>query len=217
MKKIFFAFLFCACIFSANALGGDHSSKTLCLGISFPLIANDYKIDDFDLEKLNAVGINLNARKMGEDRKVGIFLDADIFMPYSRVIIWDDKYQTTTTLSDYDYFFGTDVIAGFYTSIFRDGTINLPMGAGLHLDGFVSKRSSKKVITKESAYTSGIGAWANIEVTVSKRLGIYAGSKFVYDFYYKSSRTRTSTASSSRDGKCKGFTFAPAVGMLLHL
>ena len=216
MKKIFFAFLIFASLFSANA-AGDHSSKTFCLGISFPLIANDYKIDDFDLEKLNAVGINLNARKISDEKKIGIFLDADIFMPYSRVIIWDEKYQTTTKLSDYDYFFGTDILAGFYGSLFRDSTINFPLGVGLHLNGFVSKYSEKKIITKESAYTVGIGAWANFEVTVSKKVGIYAGSKFAYDFYYKSSRSRTASVSSSRDGKCKGFTFVPAVGLLWHL
>ena len=213
MKKIIFAVLVFLSFFSASA-DGDISEKTFCVGISFPYMTHDYKIDDFDMVKINAVGLNLNARKMKSTMKIGAFLNCDIFMPYSKVIIWNDKYQTTTTISDYKYFMGIDALAGFYGILYQNNTINIPLGLGFHIDGFLSKRKSNNTIIKESTYTVGLGAWINFEVSVSKNIGVFAGSKVIYDFYYKSSTQNNGTVSN--DGKCKAFTFIPALGLVWY-
>lgn len=211
MKKIFFAFLISLSLFSAHAMS-DFSNKTFCAGISFPVINNDYKLAAFDSMRLNAVGVNLNYRNMNDYMKIGIFLNSDIYMPYSKVIIWDEKYQTTTNLSDYEYFFGTDILAGIYTVLFRDGTFNFPIGAGFHLDGFISKQKNNEVVIKESVYTVGLGAWANAEINLSKRFGVYAGGKVIYDFYYKLNNKATVT--TINDGSCRCFAIIPAIGAL---
>ena len=213
MKKIFFAFLIFASIFSASAMS-DFSNKNFCFGISFPTVKNDYKFDSYDSMRLNAVGLNLNYRNMNDYMKIGIFLNTDIYMPYSKVIVLDEKHQTTTNYSDYKYFFGTDILAGMYTVLYRDETFNIPVGAGFHLDGFISKQKNNDEIIKESVYTVGVGAWFNIEVNFSRNMGIYAGSKIGYDFYYK--MNSKSWSSVIQDGSCNGFTIIPALGLLWH-
>lgn len=213
MKKIFFVFLFFASLFCASA-SSDYYSKNLCFGISFPFVNNDYFLENSDSVKLDAIGINLNYRRMKDTMKIGLFLDADIFMPYTKTLIIDEKTQTTTKLSDYEYFFGTDIVAGIYTVLFRNDSISLPFGVGLHLDGYISKQKYESTIIKESVYTVGIGGWLNFEVDISRKFGVYAGSKFVYDFYYKLNNKATLT--TVQDGKCKGFTFVPAVGLVWH-
>ena len=213
MKKIFFVFLLFASIFSASAMS-DFANKNFCFGISFPFIKNDYLLDDVDAVKLNAIAANLSYRSMKDSMKIGLFLDADIFFPYTKTIILNETYQTTTKFSDYDYFFGTDVLAGVYTVLYRDGSINLPIGAGLHLNGSISKQEYASTIVKETVYTVGLGAWFNFEINMTKRFGVYAGSKFAYDFYYKMNSKQT--VKTVLDGKCKGFTFIPAVGLIWH-
>ena len=99
--------------------------------------------------------------------------------------------------------------------MYRDETFNIPVGAGFHLDGFISKQKYNDEIIKESVYTVGVGAWFNIEVNFSRNMGIYAGSKIGYDFYYK--MNSKSWSSVIQDGSCNGFTIIPALGLLWHL
>lgn len=214
MKKIFFALLLFVSVFSIHAKSAYYN-ENFCFGLSFPVINNDYLIDNFDSVKLDAVGINLNYRRIKDTMKIGLFLDADIFMPYSKTLILNEKYQTTSKISDYTYFFGTDVLAGIFTVLYHDDSIRIPFGIGLHLDGYISKQKYEKTIIKESAYTVGVGAWVNFEVDFSRRFGAFVGSKFAYDFYYKLNNKAEFT--TANDGKCKGFTFVPAVGLVWHI
>ncbi|MBP3771797.1 MAG: hypothetical protein J6I53_03770 [Treponema sp.] len=214
MKKIFFTFLLFVSIFSAEA-ASDYYAKNFCLGISFPFINNDYLLEDVDSVKLNAVGLNLNYRSMKDTMKIGVFLDADIYMPYTKTLIIDEDTQASTKISDYDYFFGTDVLAGIYAVLYNDSSLSIPFGGGLHIDGYISKQKYETTVVKESVYTLGIGAWVNLEVDVSQKFGVYFGSKLVYDFYYK--LNNKAMPNTIQDGKCKGFTFAPALGIVWHL
>lgn len=211
MKKIIFAFLIFVSLFSANAMT-DFSNHTFCLGLSFPYMRHDYKTDDMDTVTLNGIGLNLNYRNMRDTMKIGLFLDADIFMPLSKTVAIDENTMATTKFSDYDFFFGIDALAGIYTVIFRDGTFNLPVGAGFHLEGFMSKQKYDDLTVKESVYTLGIAAWMNVEINLSKRMGVYFGSKFIYDFYYKLNNKARVTEAKDGYGIC--FSVIPAVGLL---
>lgn len=211
MKKIFFAVLLCVSIFSAGAMS-DFAGRTFCAGLSFPYMRHDYRISGMDAVTLSGIGLNLNYRQMREEMKIGLFLDSDLFMPFSKTVALDERISTTTHFSDYDYFFGIDVLVGIYTVLFRDETFNFPIGAGFHLDGFISKQSYEELIIKESVYTLGLGGWLNAEIIVTKRLGMYAGAKVLYDFYYKlNNKAATTTA---QDGRSRCFSLIPAVGFL---
>ena len=211
MKKIIFALLIFASLFSANAMS-DFSNRTFCLGFSFPYMRHDYKTDDMDTVTLNGIGLNLNYRNMRDTMKIGLFLDADIFMPFSKTVALDEKTMVTTNFSDYDFFLGIDALAGIYTVLYRNGTFNLPMGAGFHIEGFMSKQKYDDVVVKESVYTLGIGLWTNVEINLTKRMGVYIGSKFVYDFYYKLNNKARITETKDGYGTC--FSVIPAMGVL---
>ena len=213
MKKIFSAFLMFTSFFSVNAMS-DFSNRNLCAGISFPYMNHDYEIGDMDTVTLSGIGLNLNFRQMREEMNIGIFLDADIFLPFSKTIAIDEKTSSISKFSDYEYFFGIDALAGIYTVLFRDGTFNFPVGAGFHIEGFISKEKYDDVIIRESTYTLGLGAWFNLEVNFSKKFGIYAGSKIIYDFYYKFNNRALIT--TLKDGTCKCWSIVPSVGLLRH-
>lgn len=211
MKKIFFAVLIFLSVFSVSAMS-DFSNRTFCAGLSFPYFRHDYKIDGMDTVTLNGIGLNLNIRNMRDEMKLGLFLDSDIFMPFSKTIAIDEKNMKTTKISDYDYFFGIDALAGIYTVLFRDATFNIPVGLGFHIDGFISKQKYDDILIKETVYTLGIGGWLNFEINLSKRFGVYAGTKIIYDFYYK--LNNKATISTIHDGSCSCFAVIPAIGVL---
>jgi hypothetical protein len=211
MKKIIFALLIFASLFSANAMS-DFSNRTFCLGFSFPYMRHDYKTDDMDTVTLNGIGLNLNYRNMRDTLKIGLFLDADIFMPFSKTIALDEKTMATTHLSEYEYFFGIDALAGIYTVIFRNANITVPIGAGFHIEGFTSKQKFDDLIVKESVYTLGLGLWLNIEANLTKNFGMFLGTKVIYDFYYKLNYTARIT--DIQDGSCNCFSVIPALGVL---
>ena len=211
MKKIFSVLVFFISFASLSAMS-DFSNRTFCMGLSVPYMKHDYKIDEMDTVTLNGIGLNLNLRRMKDDMKLGIFLDSDIFMPLSKTVSLDEENMTTSKFSDYEYFFGIDALAGIYTVLFRDGSLNIPFGLGFHLDGFISKDKYDDIVIKESVYTLGAGLWCNLEINVSKRFGVYLGSKLIYDFYYKMNNKAVVTTVQS--GSCKCFTVIPAAGVL---
>ncbi|MBQ8013042.1 MAG: hypothetical protein IJ257_01415 [Treponema sp.] len=213
MKKIFFALMFFLCVFSVNAMS-DYSNKTFCLGLSFPYMWHDYKSEDMDAVTLHGIGLNLNYRNMNDNMKIGLLVNADIFMPLSKTIAVDENTMTTTYLKDYDYFFGLDMLVGIYTVFFKNGDINIPAGLGFNLDGFISKQKYGDTIVNESVYTLGVGLWANVEINISKNMGVYFGSKFVYDFYHKLSNKAVVT--TNHDGLSNCFSVIPAMGVLWH-
>ena len=211
MKKIISVLVFFVSFFSLSAMS-DFSNRTFCLGLSFPNMKQNYQIDGMDTVTLNGIGLNLNLRRMKDDMKLGIFLDSDIFMPLSKTVSIDEKNMTTSKFSDYEYFFGIDALAGIYTVLFRDGSLNIPLGLGFHLDGFISKDRYDDIVIKESVYTLGAGLWCNLEINISKSFGVYLGSKLIYDFYYKMNNKAVVTTVQS--GSCKGYALIPAAGVL---
>ena len=211
MKKTFSLLLLFFCFFSASAMS-DFSDHSFCFGFSFPYMRHDYKLDSMDTVTLNGIGINLNYRNMRDTMKIGLFLDADIFVPFSKTVALDEKNMTTTKISDYKYFFGIDALAGIYTVLFRDGSFTIPVGGGFHIEGFTSKQEQKDLTIKESVYTIGIGVWANIEANISKYFAIYFGTKVIYDFYYNMSYK--ASISESQNGICTCFSVIPALGVI---
>lgn len=214
LRKTFIVGLFCVIMLSAHAMS-DISTSSLGLGLSFPYSHQNYNISGMDSIVLSGFGINLNWRTMPEHMMLGFFLDTDVFFPSSKTVNIDENYMTTTQFSDYDYFFGIDVLGGFYTVVYQAGSLSIPFGLGLHLDGYSSKLDYKDYEIKESVYTLGIGAWLNLEVNISKRFGIYAGTKFIYDFYYQLNENNSSYK-VNKTGRCTGFTFVPVVGAIWH-
>ncbi|WP_294430441.1 hypothetical protein [uncultured Treponema sp.] len=211
MKKIFSLFVFFISLFSASAMS-DFSNRTFCMGLSFPNMKHDYRIDGMDAVTLNGIGLNFNVRRMKDEMKLGIFLDTDIFMPISKTIVVNEQNMTTSKITDYEFFFGIDALAGIYTVLFRDASLNFPVGLGFHLDGFISKEKYDDIIIKESVYTLGAGLWLNLEINVSKRFGVYLGSKFIYDFYYK--MNNKSAITTVQSGNCRCFSAIPTAGVL---
>lgn len=213
MKKIFFAFLILfsvAGIFAAE----DVSDSTLNVGIAFPYMKHDYKINGEDSIKLFGTGIDFNYRRRNSGYSFGFFMDANIFFPLYKTVNLSDKTTASKNLSDYEYFFGVDALAGVYKVVFSSKDITVPAGIGIHLDGYTSKLSENSYSIKESAYTMGIGGWTNYEINLSDNVGVFAGIKVIYDFYYKMKNTGVSSGSSS--GKCDAWSFVPTVGAAIR-
>lgn len=214
MKKIFFAFLFLissAGIFAAS----DFSNSTLSAGLAFPYMKHDYKISGEDSVTLFGMGLNLNYRHQNEGFSYGFFIDSDIYFPTYKTVNLSNSKSATVNFSDYDYFFGVDALAGVYKVLYFNGGAFVPAGIGIHLNGYTSKLEENSYSLKESVYTMGIGAWANYEINLSKKFGVFAGIKVIYDFYYKMKNTGASSDSSS--GACNAWQVVPAVGAAFHL
>lgn len=212
MKRIF---LIAAFVANFLAFAASASEQAFSAGISLPCITNDYFFDEYDKVRINAVGLNLLYRKLPDDKKYGFFLNADIFLPYSKTFIVDENHTESMNLSDYKYFFGMDFLGGIYTNVFSEGIINIPVGAGLHFDAVMSKEKDKYFSYKESVYTVGLGAWANFEMNPSEKIGVYAGAKLNYDFYYKISGKGKGLKDASDSGNCSGFSVIPAIGVIV--
>ncbi|WP_296331502.1 hypothetical protein [uncultured Treponema sp.] len=211
MKKIISLLLLFFCIFSASAMS-DTSDRSFCFGFSFPYMRHDYKTDDMGTVTLNGIGINLNYRNMRDTMKIGLLIDADIFMPFSKTVALDKDTMTTTKFSEYEYFFGIDALVGIYTALFRSGNWTIPAGLGFHIEGFTSKQKSDDIIIKESVYSLGLGAWINVEANLTKNFGMFLGTKVIYDFYYKLNYTAKIT--EIEDGTCNCFSVIPAIGFV---
>ncbi len=214
MKRLFLtAVLFLASV-SVFAFS-DFSDSTLSVGIAFPYLKHDYKISGQDSVTLFGTGIDLNYRHQNEGYTYGLFFDSNVFFPAYRTVNVSESESVTKNFSEYDYFFGVDALAGVYKVIFSSDGCVVPVGIGFHLDGYTSKISESGYSSKESVYTLGLGAWANYEVNVSDRFGVFAGIKVIYDFYCRMSATGNYSGSSS--GNCKALTVVPSVGVAFHL
>lgn len=213
MKKIFFTFLFLfslAGIFAAE----DVSDSTLNIGIAFPYMNHDYKISGEDSITLFGTGIDFNYRHHNEGYSFGFFMNANIFFPLYKTVNLSDQTTKSKNLSDYDYFFGVDALAGVYKVFFSSKDITVPVGIGIHMDGYTSKLAENSYSIKENAYTMGIGGWTNYEINLSDKIGAYAGIKIIYDFYYKIKNSGVSNESSS--GNCNAWSVVPAVGAAIR-
>lgn len=213
MKKILFIL---ALIISAGAAfaSGDYSNTTFSAGISFPYMKHDYKISGEDSITLFGTGLKLNYRHQNEGFSYGLFLDSDIYIPTYKTVNLSGTETVTKNAFNYDYFFGIDVLAGVYKVLYRSGEVLVPAGIGIHLDGYTSKLSEDSASVTERICTMGLGAWANYEVNVSEKFGVFAGIKVVYDFYYR--MTNNGSSDDSTSGNCKAWAVTPAAGVAFH-
>lgn len=222
MKKIFvilvFLFslsgIFAASSSSSSSSSSDSSNSTLSVGVAFPYMKHDYKISGEDSVTLFGPGVNLNYRHQNDGFTYGFFLDSDIYLPAYKTVNISETESTTKNFSDYDYFFGIDALAGVYKVVYSSDGVTVPVGIGIHLDGYTSKLTESSYSIKESVYTMGLGCWANCEINLSEKFGAFAGIKFVYDFYYK--MKNSGTLSESNSGSCNAFSVVPAVGVAYH-
>lgn len=215
MNKRFFVILFLfffAGIFAFSV--SDYSTSTLNVGIAFPYKKHDYKISGQDSVTLFGAGLDLNYRQQLKNFPFGFFIDSNVYFPLSKTVNISDTQTTTKNISDYDYFFGVDALGGIYKVLYKSKDFVFPLGLGIHLDGYTSKLTESDYSIKESVYTMGLGCWANCEINLSKKIGAFAGVKFVYDFYYKMKNSGTSSESNS--GSCNAFSVVPAVGVAYH-
>ena len=212
-KKLFLAAVFFLSAFSIFALS-DFSDSTLSVGLAFPYMKHDYQISGQNSVTLFGTGIDLNYRHQNDGFSYGLFLDSNIFVPAYKTVNISESESATKNFSDYDYFFGVDALAGVYKVIFSSEGCVVPAGIGLHLDGYTSKLSESGYSLKESVYTLGFGAWANYEVNVSDRFGVFAGVKVIYDFYYRMSASGSYGGNNS--GRCNALTVVPSVGAAFH-
>lgn len=214
MKKIFFTFLFLISFAGIFAVS-DFSSSTLSVGLAFPYMKHDYKIDGEDSVTLFGMGLNLNYRHQNEEFSYGFFVDSDIYFPAYKTVNLSNSESATKNVSDYDYFFGVDALAGVYKVLHSSEGMVIPAGIGIHINGCTSKLSENSYSIKESVYTMGLGVWANYEVNVSNKFGFFAGIKVIYDFYHQMKNSGIKSDSSS--GICNAWQVVPAVGAAFHL
>lgn len=213
MKRIIFALLFLF-TFSGIFAISDFSNSTLSVGIAFPYMKHDYKIENEDSITLFGTGVDLNYRHQNEGFSYGLFINASLYFPAYKTVNLSDSKTTSKNVSDYDYFFGIDTLAGVYKVLHRSEGVVIPAGIGIHLDGYANKLSENGYSVTERVYTMGIGGWANYEVNVSEKFGVFAGIKVIYDFYHQ--MKNSGAASCSDSGTCNAWAVIPAVGAAFH-
>lgn len=211
-KKLFLLLVLSA--FSLNAFAlGDVSDKSLSVGPAAPFIWQHIKSDDPVETRIYSFGLNLNYRQLVPQQQFGVFLDSTVYFPLSRSEIHDGT-SYTTKFNDYDYFFGVDCLAGIYSVFVRSGSIAIPVGAGIHLDGMGSKDKNSNSSLKRTVFNIGTGIWGNCEFNFTKNIGVYGGVKVLYDFYFRSNEKASSSHKDS--GFSNTLSFIPSIGMVFH-
>ncbi len=212
LKKTLIVALLIALKANVFALG-DVSDRTLSAGVTVPFFYQNIKNDDPVETKIFGVGLNINYRQLFPNSKAGFFTDASVFMPISRSENYDGT-SVTSKFNDYEYYFGIDSLSGIYSVLLRSNSIAIPFGAGIHLDGMMSKYARDSSSIKKMGYTAGVGIWSNFEVSVSSSIGFFGGVKVLYDFYYYTSVKGSSN--SSDKGLTNSVEVLPAIGLIFH-
>ncbi len=214
LKKKSFLIIFLLILKSTVFALGDVSDKSVSMGLTIPFFYQNIRSNDPVEAKIFGVGLNFNYRQLLPVKKIGFFTDASVFMPISRTETYDSS-SVTSKFTDYEYYFGIDSLTGIYSVLFRSGSISIPVGLGVHLDGMMSKYKTSESSTKYVGYTVGTGLWSNFEANITKNMAFFAGLKVMYDFYYHSSAKGSSN--SSDKGLTNSVEFFPTAGVIFRL